>query len=83
LTQPSFIGETAQTNLEQGFGGRLILAGEPNYGGWFPETLPRMVAESTSKPNTNGYETRSLKQKQRIYLLKTIMKKNQEICKNG
>jgi hypothetical protein len=59
------------------------LSGEPNYGGRFPETLPRMVAESTSEPNTNGYETRLLKQKQQIYLLKTIIKKNQEICKNG
>jgi hypothetical protein len=72
LTQPSFIGEAAQTNLKQGFGACLILAGEPNYGGLFPETLPRMVAESTLEPNTNRYETRSLKQKQRIYLLKTI-----------
>jgi hypothetical protein len=47
LTQPSFIGETAQTSLEQGFGGCLILEGEPIYGGRFPETLSRLVAEST------------------------------------
>jgi hypothetical protein len=58
------------------------VAGEPNYGGrQFPETLPRMVAESTSELNTNGYETRSLKQKQRIYLLKTIIQKIKKYAK--
>jgi hypothetical protein len=76
---PSFFGETAQTNLKQGFGDCLILEGEQNYGGRFPETLPRMVAESTLEPNTNGYETRLLKQKQRIYLLKKIIKKSRNM----
>jgi hypothetical protein len=57
------------------------LAGEPNYVGRFPETLPRMVAESTLEPNRNVCESRLLKQKQWIYLLKKIMKKNQQICK--
>jgi hypothetical protein len=58
------------------------LAGEPNYSGQFPETLPRMVAESNSEPNEILCETRLLKQKQQIHLLKTIIKKkNQEISK--
>jgi hypothetical protein len=57
------------------------LAGEPNHGGRFPETLPRMVAESTLEPNTNGYENRLLKQKQRIYLLKTIIQKIKKYAK--